>query len=56
MDNSVNAEVVPKIAKGERFACLTHSTGGPIARKWIDLFFKKKLKECPLRHLVMQNS
>ncbi|MDD5160499.1 MAG: hypothetical protein PHI47_10640 [Sulfuricurvum sp.] len=37
----------------ERFACITHSTGGPVIRLWIDLFFKTDLPTCPLSHLVM---
>lgn len=37
----------------ERFACITHSTGGPVIRLWIDLFFKTNLQTCPLSHLVM---
>ncbi len=37
----------------ESFACITHSTGGPLIRLWIDLFYKNKLEEIPLSHLVM---
>lgn len=36
-----------------RFACITHSTGGPVVRLWIELFFKNNLTACPLSHLVM---
>ncbi len=36
----------------ESFACVTHSTGGPIIRLWIDLF-KDNLEAIPLSHLVM---
>ena len=53
MQNAVNAEILPKLAKGERFACITHSTGGPVVRKWIDNYFKGQLGKCPLQHLVM---
>jgi len=53
MQHAVNVEIMPKLKTGERFACITHSTGGPVVRKWIDLFFKGRLNECPLRHLVM---
>jgi len=52
MQNAVNTEILPKLAKGERFACITHSTGGPVVRKWIDVYFKG-LDKCPLQHLVM---
>ena len=53
MQHALSAEVLPKLAKGERFACITHSTGGPIVRKWIDLYHRGKLEKCPLGHLVM---
>ncbi len=36
------------------FSCITHSTGGPIVRRWVDMFYgSDKLAQCPLRHLVM---
>jgi hypothetical protein len=53
MHNAVTTEVVPRLAKGERFACITHSTGGPVVRQWIDLHFRDRLAKCPLQHLVM---
>ena len=53
MQAAVAAEVVPTLAKGERFACITHSTGGPVVRAWIDLFYREQLDSCPLGHLVM---
>lgn len=37
----------------EPFACITHSTGGPLIRLWIDLFYKDNLELLPLSHLVM---
>ncbi len=37
----------------ESFACITHSTGGPVIRLWIDLFFKDKMNFLPLTHLIM---
>lgn len=37
----------------ENFSCITHSTGGPIIRLWIDLFHKDNLEAIPLSHLVM---
>ena len=36
-----------------RFACITHSTGGPLARLWMTRFYGSRLGECPLSHLVM---
>ena len=53
MQHAINTEILPKLAKGERFACITHSTGGPVVRKWIDLYFREKLDECPAQHLIM---
>lgn len=38
----------------KRFSCITHSTGGPLVRRWIDLHYGAKgLKNCPLQHLIM---
>lgn len=36
------------------FSCITHSTGGPVVRHWVDRFYgKEKLKKLPLDHLIM---
>lgn len=40
-----------KLADG--FACVTHSTGGPVVRLWMTLFHQDNLSACPLKHLVM---
>ena len=53
MEAAIRAEIVPRLARGERFACITHSTGGPVVRTWIHLFYGRKLEQCPLGHLVM---
>jgi hypothetical protein len=46
--------VLPRLAPGERFACITHSTGGPVVRKWLDIYYGPDgLRECPMSHLVM---
>ena len=37
----------------DRFAAITHSTGGPILRHWFDLYYRGAAAECPLTHLVM---
>lgn len=34
-----------------RFACVTHSTGGPVLRAWMDAYHPQG--PCPLTHLVM---
>lgn len=53
LQQALAEEVLPKLAKDERFGCITHSTGGPVVRKWVDLFHRDKLDKCPLGHLVM---
>jgi hypothetical protein len=46
--------VLPRLAAGERFACITHSTGGPVVRKWLEIHYGPDgLGECPMSHLVM---
>lgn len=36
------------------FSCITHSTGGPILREWLQRFYgPAQLSKSPLRHLVM---
>ena len=38
----------------QEFSCITHSTGGPVVREWVDRFYgARKLRELPLKHLVM---
>ncbi len=50
---AIVSEILPRLSGGGKFACVTHSTGGPVVRKWIDLFFKDRVMDCPLSHLVM---
>jgi hypothetical protein len=38
---------------GERFACITHSTGGPVIRDWWDRYWKDNPKPCPMSHCIM---
>lgn len=42
-------------AIGEQpFSCITHSTGGPAIRSWVELFYGvKNLGKIPLKHLIM---
>jgi hypothetical protein len=37
----------------EGFACITHSTGGPVIRLWMKLFHEANLSGCPMKHLIM---
>lgn len=49
-------EQIPDNRNGERqFSCITHSTGGPVIRQWIDDYYDggRALDRLPLRHLVM---
>ena len=52
-DQAVRDELTTKLKAGQKFACITHSTGGPVVRKWMDLYYKDALDKCPLTHLVM---
>lgn len=43
-----------RVPAGERFACITHSTGGPVVRTWLDLYYgPERLAQCPMSHLIM---
>lgn len=45
---------IPANKKGERrFACVTHSTGGPVIREWVRRYYKNQFDDLPLSHLVM---
>ncbi|WP_027722894.1 hypothetical protein [Maridesulfovibrio zosterae] len=50
-------DAMKKVSADENapFACITHSTGGPVIRLWAHLFYglKNKMSETPLKHLVM---
>lgn len=52
-EHAVREEIADKLRHGERFACITHSTGGPVVRQWMDLYYKNNLAKCPLSHLIM---
>lgn len=49
------SDVLSSIGGTRRFVCITHSTGGPVVRDWLDRYFvqPKKLAACPLSHLIM---
>lgn len=48
-------QVLAAAGPGRRFACITHSTGGPVVREWLDRFYVQagRLPACPMSHLVM---
>jgi pimeloyl-ACP methyl ester carboxylesterase len=35
------------------FACVTHSTGGPVARLWLKMYYEGNLADCPMKHLII---
>lgn len=36
------------------FSCITHSTGGPVVREWLERYYgSEHLEQSPLRHLIM---
>lgn len=35
------------------FACITHSTGAPVLRLWMQLYHAQNLAACPLKQLIM---
>lgn len=37
----------------ERFACITHSTGGPVVREWWWRHYRDRNLQCPMSHLIM---
>jgi len=49
------SDVLSSIGGARRFVCITHSTGGPVVRDWLDRYFvqTKNLAACPLSHLIM---
>ncbi|MEE8113222.1 MAG: hypothetical protein V3T23_02595 [Nitrososphaerales archaeon] len=51
---AIHRELGKELKKGRRFACITHSTGGPVIRDWWARFHPENgTKECPMSHLVM---
>jgi hypothetical protein len=42
-----------KLEAGERFVCVTHSTGGPVIRNWWQSHHPAEGSSCPMSHLVM---
>ncbi len=36
-----------------KFACITHSTGGLVVRGWITDYYRNRMKQMPISHLIM---
>ncbi len=53
LDMAIRKEVLSGMDPGERFAMITHSTGGPLAREWQRRFHSGPTAVCPASHLVM---
>ncbi len=42
------------VVGNKHFSCITHSTGGPVIREWVNRFYGRgKLNSLPLKHLIM---
>ncbi len=52
---AVDDELQALLANGNQFACITHSTGGPVIREWWYRHYFKKPNSgrCPMSHLMM---
>ena len=52
---AVDDELRAQVEAGTRFACITHSTGGPVIRDWWNRFYATVPGSgtCPMSHLVM---
>lgn len=54
-EGALRAELGSLLNSGTKCIIITHSTGGPAVRNWIDRFYfaKNNLAACPLTHLIM---
>ena len=54
-EHAARQEVSDLESKGKRFACITHSTGGPVVRHWWHRFYQNTpaASTCPMSHLIM---
>lgn len=54
-NSAVEHDLRPLLGGGRRFACITHSTGGPVVRDWWHRFYLDagKADACPMSHLIM---
>ena len=53
VSRAMQAAVQQQVPAGTRFACITHSTGGPVVRNWWHLFYENANLVCPMSHLIM---
>lgn len=54
-EEAFRRDVRPHLAAGEQFACITHSTGGPVAREWCNRYYwsARRKRAVPVSHLIM---
>ena len=54
-ESAIADELGPLLANGERFACISHSTGGPVIRDWWQRYYDgvRGSGQCPMSHLIM---
>ena len=53
-DSALQRELGAELKAGRRFACIAHSTGGPVIRAWLQhQYLSKGLTRTPMSHLIM---
>ena len=52
---AVRRQLARRFADGQRFVCITHSTGGPVIREWWERYYApdKRGRDCPMSHFIM---
>ena len=52
---AVERDLADVLKRKDRFACITHSTGGPVVRDWWNRYYlePRQAPRCPMSHLVM---
>lgn len=52
---AIQKKLGTKLRGGDRFVCITHSTGGPVVRSWWHKYylFGSRRTACPMSHLIM---
>ena len=50
---AVEEQLSEVLLNGNRFICITHSTGGPVVRDWWNKYYNSSNETCPMSHLIM---
>lgn len=53
LEAALRRELGKEIARGRRLVMITHSTGGPVARSWLQHYYFEAGKRPPVSHLIM---